>query len=101
VSEHALGNALDVLGFDFTAATDEQPLAEGLPRRLEYAFQVRVVRHWSASAGVGAVHARFLAQLTQRLAQRKDIFRSMFGPGHGGHDDHLHLDVSPWRYVDL
>jgi hypothetical protein len=24
-----------------------------------------------------------------------------FGPGHGGHDDQLHLDAAPWRYVDL
>jgi hypothetical protein len=25
----------------------------------------------------------------------------MFGPGHIGHEDHLHFDVSPWRYIDL
>jgi hypothetical protein len=39
--------------------------------------------------------------LTQRLRDRDDIFRCMFGPGHGGHDNHLHLDAAPWRYVDL
>lgn len=104
VSEHALGNALDLVGFDFGPATKAQPLAEGLPKQLRWAFQVRVARHWqpsAASGAAGALHARFLATLTERLRERDDIFRSMFGPGHGGHDDHLHLDAAPWRYVDL
>jgi hypothetical protein len=101
VSEHALGNALDLLGFDFATARKDEPLPEGLPKSLKWGFQVRVAKHWSSTKGVGAVHARFLARLTERLGERDDIFRSMYGPGHGGHDDHLHLDVSPWRYVDL
>lgn len=104
LSEHALGNALDLVGFDFGAATKAQPLPDGLPKQLRWGFQVRVARHWSptaASGEAGAVHARFLATLTQRLRERNDIFRCMFGPGHGGHDDHLHLDAAPWRYVDL
>jgi hypothetical protein len=101
LSEHALGNALDVVGFDFGPATKDKPLPEGLGRDLRHPFQVRVGRHWAATKGSGVVHARFLATLTERLSERTDIFRSMFGPGHGGHDDHLHLDVSPWRYVDL
>jgi hypothetical protein len=104
VSEHALGNALDLVGFDFGPATKTQPLAEGVPKQLRSAFQVRVARHWRAiptSGSAGVLHARFLATLTERLSERDDIFRSMFGPGHGGHDDHLHLDAAPWRYVDL
>lgn len=101
VSEHALGNALDVLGFDFGPATKEAPLPAELPRQLRWSFQVRIAKHWSATKGPGVIHAQFLARLTERLRDRDDIFRSMFGPGHGGHDDHLHFDVSPWRYVDL
>lgn len=104
VSEHALGNALDLVGFDFGPASKAQPLAEGTPKQLRWAFQVRVARHWRptpTSGTAAALHARFLATLTARLRQRDDIFRSMFGPGHGGHDDHLHLDAAPWRYVDL
>lgn len=100
-SEHALGNALDLVGFDFGPATKVKPLTPGLARELRNPFQVRVGKHWAATKGTGAVHARFLAALTERLRERGDVFRSMFGPGHGGHDDHLHLDVSPWRYVDL
>ena len=101
VSEHALGNALDVVGFDFGAATKQQPLTDGLPQTLKHPFQVRVGRHWAKTDGTAAIHARFLQLLTERLRERDDIFRCMFGPGHGGHDDHLHLDVAPYRYVDL
>ena len=101
VSEHAFGNALDLVGFDFAPAKKTEPVSAELPRALKGAFQVRVARHWSRTNGTGATHAHFLAELTRRLEERDDIFRSMFGPGHGGHDDHLHLDVSPWRYVDL
>lgn len=101
VSEHAFGNALDLVGFDFAPAKKTDLVDPTLPRALKGAFQVRVAKHWAASTGTAATHARFFAELTRRLQERGDIFRSMFGPGHGGHDDHLHLDVSPWRYVDL
>jgi len=103
VSEHALGNALDLVGFDFGPAKKAEPLPDGVPRALRAPFQVSVRRHWSdrAKGEIGALHRHFLEQLTTRLRQRSDIFRCMFGPGHGGHDDHLHLDVAPWRYVDL
>jgi hypothetical protein len=102
VSEHALGNAIDVLGFDFAPATKAEPLPDGLPKHLRGPFEVRVRRHWDAtSTPTAALHARFLRTLTDRLAERRDIFRSMFGPGHRGHADHFHFDVTPWRYVDL
>lgn len=104
LSEHALGNALDLVGFDFGPASKSQPLLAGLPKPLKWSFQVRVARDWRPANGASpssALHARFLALLTERLREREDIFRCMFGPGHGGHDDHLHLDAAPWRYVDL
>jgi len=102
VSEHALGNAIDVLGFDFGPATKTEPLPAELPKTLRGPFEVRVRRHWQATTTPTAeVHARFLRELTERLADRRDVFRSMFGPGHRGHADHFHFDMSPWRYVDL
>lgn len=101
LSEHALGNALDVIGFDFAPATKATPPPAGAPASVKFAFEVRVLRHWGVTQGPAAIHGRFLATLTDRLRERPDIFRSMFGPGHVGHEDHLHFDVSPWRYVDL
>jgi hypothetical protein len=102
LSEHALGNAIDIVGFDFGPASKEEPLAPELPRQLRGPFQVRVSRHWSATGtGIAAVHGRFLRQFTERLVDRSDIFRIAIGPSHRGHHDHFHFDVSPWRYVDL
>jgi hypothetical protein len=104
LSEHALGNALDLVGFDFGPASKVQPLPDRVPPRLRQPFQVRIARHWHAGKSgddVSTLHTRFLALLTERLRDRDDIFRGMFGPGHGGHDNHLHLDAAPWRYVDL
>jgi hypothetical protein len=102
VSEHALGNAIDVVGFDFGAATKLQPLNPDLPRQLRGPFQVLVARHWQpAESPTARTHARFLRVLTDRLLERGDVFRSMIGPSHRDHSDHFHFDVSPWRYVDL
>jgi hypothetical protein len=102
VSEHALGNAVDLLGFDFGPATKSEPLPDGLPKHLRLPFEVRVRKHWQATSSPTAVlHAKFLNELTGRLAERRDIFRSMFGPGHPGHADHFHFDMAPWRWVNL
>lgn len=114
LSEHALGNAIDVIGFDFAAARKTQPVKPDLPKPLRAAFQVRIARHWEAPEGacseasarctkaqVARLHAQFLRELTDRLNERRDIFRCMLGPSHPSHADHLHLDVSPWRYVRL
>jgi hypothetical protein len=102
LSEHALGNAVDIVGFDFGSATKQQPLAAGLPRQLRGAFEIRVARHWNAGAGSTAlVHTRFLRLLLERLQERENVFRGMVGPGHPGHADHFHFDMSPWRYVRL
>jgi hypothetical protein len=101
LSEHALGNAIDVAGFDFGPATGEQPLASGLPKSLARPFEVRVLRHWNKTGEPAETHARFLAALTDRLTERRDIFRSAIGPSHPGHHDHFHFDMSPWRFVRL
>jgi extensin-like protein len=101
LSEHALGNAIDVSGFDFARARKNQPLASGLPAQLARPFQVRVARHWTPDdeQPAAAIHARFLHELAQRLSDRSDVFRGMIGPSRSDHTDHLHLDMSPWHYV--
>jgi hypothetical protein len=102
LSEHALGNAIDISGFDFGAASKEQTQALELPRQLKGPFQVRVVKHWRRQgAGVAGRHALFLERLTEHLLSRNDIFRVAIGPSHRGHHDHFHFDVSPWRYSHL
>ena len=101
VSEHALGNAIDVTGFDFARATQHQPLSEGLPPELRRPFQIRVARHWSlpAASPSASAHARFLRELAARLSDRSDVFRVMIGPSRSDHSDHFHFDMSPWHYV--
>ena len=44
VSEHALGDAVDVVCFDFSPATKKQPLTCGLPGALKHSFQIRAYR---------------------------------------------------------
>jgi hypothetical protein len=107
-SEHALGNAIDVVGFDFARA-DRSPSADAglssppvLPPALRRAFEVRVVKHWNAPATDAAaeLHQRFLHRLVAALREH-EIFRAMIGPPDPDHRTHLHLDMGPWRYERL
>jgi hypothetical protein len=104
-SEHALGNAIDVSGFDFgayvapRAAGDagDAALREPPAARLRRSFTVSVVRHYRAKTEHDEVHARFLRRLLEEVEARR-VFRSIIGPGHPGHDDHLHFDYAPWSF---
>jgi len=99
ISEHGLGNALDIEGFEFARANRDQ--AARIPKRLRGGFTVTVERHWHAKRGIGKVHARFLRLLATRVVQRWDLFRVMLGPADSGHDDHFHFDCAPWRFVEI
>lgn len=112
LSEHALGNAIDVTGFDFAAlpkgrdagTTDAGTAGPALPPmpELRRGFRVRVDRHWEAGETESAlIHQRFLRTLTDRLRARDDIFRTLLGPAQPGHSAHFHFDVAPWRFVNL
>jgi hypothetical protein len=94
LSEHALGNALDVAGFAF----DADPM---LPGPLGEDLRVDLLEHWRATDPIGAHHADFLHDLARELAARPDIFRGMLGPGAAGHENHFHLDVGVWRYLTM
>jgi hypothetical protein len=95
MSEHSLGNGIDVSGFSFAAAPREARAA--LPRNLRGAFTVTVERHWAPSRERDAIHSQFLRELTRELAQR-DVFRAMIGPRHRFHRNHFHFDYGPFRY---
>ena len=99
LSEHGLGNAIDVEGFDFDGVRGAVPA--DLPKRLRGAFTVRLGRDWRATSAIGAVHARFLELLARRLVAREEIFRVLLGPAYPGHEGHFHFDMSPWRIVEI
>lgn len=100
LSEHALGNALDVRGFQLRALPRGAATPEGLPRPLRRGFTVTLDRHWNASGEIGSVHARFLRRLIERLVD-EDVFRVIYGPAHPGHRGHFHFDMSPFRWVHV
>ena len=101
LSEHGLGNAIDVAGFDFKSAPRRHALPAGVPPALRRGFRVRLAEHWGATDGSAALHARFLHLLAERLVPRHDIFRVMLGPAYPGHQDHFHFDCAPWRLVEI
>ncbi|MAQ16290.1 MAG: hypothetical protein CMN30_16055 [Sandaracinus sp.] len=98
ISEHALGNALDLKGLEFGPLPRDAELPEGVHRRLRWRFSVSVGQHWDPRRERDAIHAEFLHRLVDTLAQRTDVFRGIVGPPRPRHHDHIHLDVAPWRY---
>ena len=101
LSEHALGNAIDVAGFDFGHLPRGAKLPAGLDPVFANGFGVRVLGDWGKKSGWGAVHSRFLRTLVQRLVARDDVFRVLLGPGYPGHKNHFHFDMSSFRLVQI
>jgi hypothetical protein len=101
ISEHGLGNGIDIAGFSFARLPRAERRESTLPRRLHGAFKVSVLKHWGAEGKVGGLHSRFLREVAERLAARDDIFRVMLGPGFPGHRNHFHFDCGPWRIVEI
>lgn len=99
VSEHALGNAIDLNGFDFGPLPKRVQAPAGLPRAMTRSFSVRIGSHWKGRGKRAAYHARFLHELVERLKARPDIFRGIVGPPQPRHHAHLHLDAAPARYA--
>lgn len=98
VSEHGLGNAIDIGGFEFARLrTGKQT---DVPARWRRSFKVTLSRHWNAT-GKNADHARFLRLLATRIIERDGLFRVILGPGHPNHHDHFHLDMARWRVVSV
>ena len=101
LSEHGLGNALDVAGFVFPPLPRRTKAPADLPRQLTRGFRVRIDPDWQGGEGIAGLHARFLHELAQRLVARNDIFRVMLGPAYPGHKNHFHFDCAPWRIVEI
>jgi hypothetical protein len=104
LSEHALGNALDVTGFRFPALPPDALSAGGggsaatseLPPALKRGFTITVTRDLASpprSADLASrQHREFFEQLLAEL-RRARIFRGMLGPSDPRHQTHLHLDM--------
>lgn len=103
LSEHGVGNAIDVTGFEFAALPRDQRKTSPLPQALHKAFSARVLDHWDSpdDARPTGYHRRFLRELAAELERRPDIFRVMLGPSYPGHKDHFHFDCAPYRLVVL
>lgn len=101
LSEHGLGNAIDIEGFNFGPLPKGERLPEGVPAALKGPFEVRVLSHWKPRLGHAPIHARFLKLLARRLVARSDVFRVLLGPGYAGHDNHFHFDMAPFRMVEI
>lgn len=95
LSEHALGNAIDIAEFRFDAAPrDKRKEARDFPG----AFRVNVERHWEGEEGKNRTHSVFLKTLVNEL-RNDDVFRGMIVPPARGHKNHLHLDMGRWSYL--
>jgi len=101
VSEHGLGNGIDVAGFDFGRLKRGETAPEGLPKRLRRGFKVRLLDHWNGKKGAQKLHARFLRTLATRLIEGEEIFRVILGPSYPGHKNHFHLDCAPYTMIDV
>lgn len=102
LSEHGLGNAFDWSGAEFAALPRGAPVPEGLPAALQRRFSVDVRRHYRATSGLDATHARFFQLVRARLIAAPEL-SGVLGPGYPGHEDHVHIDLAPWTltYIDV
>lgn len=99
ISEHALGNAIDFQGLDFSPMQRRVEAPVDMPKALRRSFQVRVLSHWTPRRPADDYHARFLHRLAEELRGHPEIFRGIVGPPRPRHHDHLHFDAAPWRYA--
>jgi hypothetical protein len=99
LSEHALGNAIDVAGFDFGPLPRRDPRFASVAKPLRKSFGVRVDKDWHGKED--DPKTIFLHALANRLVARPDVFRALVGPDYPGHANHLHLAHPPYRLVKI
>jgi hypothetical protein len=93
LSEHALGNAIDLIALGFPPLPREERDDAVLGRR----FRITVEDDWDGSGEEGRLHVIFFRRLVQEL-RKEFVFRGMIVPPAAGHHDHLHLDMARTRY---
>ena len=98
ISEHGLGNALDVGDFEFARLRRDS--SESPPAKWRGKFSVSMSKHWNAT-GAGAVHRDFLRLLARRVIDSDKLFRVILGPADPKHRGHFHFDMAPFRIVNV
>lgn len=98
ISEHGLGNAIDVSAFEFARLSG--PDAKDVPARWRGKFRVSMSKHWTAS-GASEVHREFLHLLARRVIDGDKLFRVILGPADPKHASHFHFDMAPFRIVNV
>jgi len=103
LSEHGIGNAIDITAFEFPALPKAERKSSPLPKALHNKFSASILTHWDSPDDLRAAgfHRRFLRALAAELERRPDIFRVLLGPAYPGHKDHFHFDCAPYRLVVL
>ncbi len=101
ISEHSLGNALDVYGFQFGPLESGQTLPAGLPGQFRRPFNVSLLKDWNATSTAGAYRSTFLKELAKSLIARDDIFSVLLGPAYPGHKNHFHFDCANYALVSI
>jgi hypothetical protein len=96
ISEHGLGNALDVGGFEF--ARLKRGDAEHIDPKWRGRFAVSMGKNWKEQ---GSVHQQFLHELARRTIAKEGLFRVILGPADPKHHDHFHFDMAPFRIVNV
>jgi extensin-like protein len=98
ISEHGIGNGIDVVAFSFPGLPRKKTAPSDLPASLRRPFRVSLA---DFQAEPNTPRARFLDALARRLIGRHDIFRVLLGPAYPGHKGHFHFDVAPYRVVSI
>jgi hypothetical protein len=97
LSEHALGNAIDIAAFDFPAAS--AALRKSNPNLPPRAFRVSILDDWQANPS--SRHGLFLHALAKKLVDSPEVFRVLLGPAYPGHKNHFHFDMGPYRLIEM
>jgi len=97
LSEHALGNAIDIAGFDFPAAS--AALRRSNRKIPAQAFRISVLDDWQTHPT--SRHGLFLHALAKKLVDSPEVFRVLLGPAYPGHKNHFHFDMGPYRLIEM
>ena len=93
LSEHSLGNAIDISRFYFPALKEGESRPTDLPKALHTSFVVTIYEHWTDDKTHDGRHQQFLHSFARAMIA-EELFRVLLGPAFPNHKDHFHLDMA-------